>query len=154
MAAPIGAARSTLEMIAGGEDHVAALIVIVVRVSGGLFSRLGKNGPGVVPLARKPGNCLETGPAKTGGFEAIRSEPAQNVIRHLDLLAPAGPFVEFTFGHAAPIVAAAQGTLLILPQAKMGWFRDRRFVVSSLGFHEIDFVQAWGIVILRINHNL
>ena len=143
MAATIGAARSPFKMIAGGKDHVAALIVIVVRVSGGLFSSLVKNGLGVVPLAREPGNRLETGPAKTGRLEAIGGEPAQNVIRHLDLLAPAGPRVELTFSHAAPIVAAAQGTLLILPQTKMGWLRDHRFVVSSLGYHEIDFVQAW-----------
>jgi hypothetical protein len=126
-------------MIAGGEDHVAALIVIVVRNSGGHFLGLGKNGPGVVPLAREPGNRLETGPAKTGGLKAIGGEPAQNVIRHLDLVAPAGPLVKLTFGHAAPIIAAAQGTLLILPQTKMGWLRDRRFIVGSLGFHEFRF---------------
>ncbi len=139
MAATIGAARSPFEMIAGGEDYVAALIVIAVRVSGGHFLGLGKNGPGVVFFARESGNRLETGPAKTGRLEAIRGEPAQNVIRHEDLVAPAGPLVEFALGHAALIVAAAEGTLLILPQTIMGWFRYRRFVVSSLGFHEIRF---------------
>jgi hypothetical protein len=139
MAATIGAARSPLEMIAGGKDHVPALIQVVVRVLGGHSPHLRKKGLGIVPFTRDTGNRLETGPAKTCGLDSIRSESAQNVIRHEDLLAPARPLVEFAFRHAALIVAAAQRTLLILPQTKVGRLRYHRFVVRSLLFDEIHF---------------
>jgi len=82
MPAAIRAARSALEMVAGGEDHMTALIQIGVGVQGRHSFRLRENGPGVVEFAREPGDGLETGAAKTAGFESIRGESAEDVIRH------------------------------------------------------------------------
>jgi hypothetical protein len=146
MAATIGAARSPLEMITGGEDHVTACIKVVVRVRGNHPSGFRKNGPGIVKLAGNTSNRFETGPAKARRREAIRREPAQNRIRHADLMAPAGTLVEFAFRYAALVVTAAQGTLFIQPQTKVRRLRCRRLVFNSLRFHEIRLVQAWGIV--------
>jgi hypothetical protein len=140
MAAIIAAACSPLEMIADGEDHVAAIVEVIVRVHGSHSLRFRKNGLGIAQFSRKAGNGLETGPAKARGIDALGGEPAQNVIRHKDLMAPARPLVEMTFRHAALIVAAAPGTLLSMTQAKVLRLRDRRCVVKSLCFHKISFV--------------
>jgi hypothetical protein len=110
MAAIIGAARSPLEVIIGGEDHVPAYIKVVIRSLGNHLSGFHKNGIGIASFTRDTGKGLETGPTKTCGLDAIRSQPAQNVIRHEDLMAPAGTLVEFAFCHATLIIAAAQGT--------------------------------------------
>jgi len=154
MAATIGAARSPLEMIVGSEDHVTACIQVVVRVRGNHSSGFRENGPGIVKLAGNTSNRFETRPAKARGCEAIRREPAQDMIRHADLMAPAGTLVEFAFCHAALVVTAAQGTLFIQPQTKARRLRCRRLLFNSLRFHEIRLVQASGIASRVKNHYL
>jgi hypothetical protein len=126
----------------------------VVRVRGNHPSGFRKNGPGIVKVTGNTGNRFETGPAKARWREAIRRESAQDMIRHADLMAPAGTLIEFAFCHTALVVAAAQGTLFIQPQTKARRLRCRRLVLNSLRFHEIRLVQAWGIVSRAKNHYL
>ena len=148
MPATVATARSPLEMIVSGEDHVIPLIQVIVRFQGSHFFRLRKDGLGVVQFIREPGNGLETRAAKAPGLDAIRRQPVQDVIRHEDFMAPAGSLVEMALGHAALVVTAAPRALLITPQTRAWRLRYRRFVVSSLCFHEIDFVQAEGTVMV------
>jgi hypothetical protein len=142
MAATIGATRPPLEMIMGGEDHVTACIKVVVRVRGNHPSGFRKNGPGIsiFRLTGNTGNRFETGPAKARRREAIRCKPAQDMIRHADLVAPAGTLVEFAFCHSTLVITAAQGTLLIQPQTKARRLHCRGLILNSLRFHEIRFV--------------
>jgi hypothetical protein len=142
MPAAIGAACPPLEMIVRRENHVAEIIQVVGGFQGNHSFRLREESLGVVPFKRKPGDGLKTGAAKTAGFDAIRGEPVQDVIWHDDLMAPARPLIEMTFGHAALVVSPAPGALLITPQIRAWRYCRRRFVVSSVRFHERGFVQA------------
>jgi hypothetical protein len=125
MTATICAACSALEMISRREDDVATLVLVVVRVLGNRSLCLHQNGLVVIELAGDTGYRFEAGTAKAGGIEAIGGKPAQDVIRHDHLLAPAGPFVEMAFGHAALIIAAAPGTLLGMTKANVFRLDDR-----------------------------
>ena len=135
----IGAARSPFEMIADGEDRVAAIVKVVVRVQGAQSSGLRKNGLGVVQFTREACDRLETRPAKACGIEAIGGQPGEDVIRYEDLMAPAGPLVEMAFRHATLIVTAAPRTLLVMPQAKFWRFCRRGFSMRLDPFHRIRF---------------
>jgi len=110
-------------------------------------SRRRKNGFGIVQFTRETGNRLKTKAAKTRGLDAIGCEPAQNVIRHKDFLAPTGSFVEMPFRHAAPIVASTPGTLFVASEAKAWRPGQRRFIVRSRGFHKIPFELMRGYTI-------
>ena len=136
MAAAIGAARTPLEMIMGGEDHVATIVEIGVLPVRDEPLRLCENGPGIVQLARQAGNRLQTGPAKTSGLDAIGGEAAQDVVRDEDLMAPAGALVEMPFRHTALIISATPGTLLVTTQTELLWLRYHRFLVKVLGFQK------------------
>jgi len=134
MAATIGAACAPLEMITGGEDHVAMFIEIGVLPGRDDPLRLRENGPGIVPLARQAGNRLETGPAKASGLDALGGKAAQDVVRYEDLMAPAGSLVEMPFRYAALIISATPGTLFVAPQTERLRFRYDKILVKVPSF--------------------
>ena len=117
MAATVCAARSPLEMIVGGKDHVATIIKVGVRIHQCHSMCLRKNGLGIIQFTRDSGDGLQTRSAKASGLDTIGGESAQNMVRHEDLLAPAGSLVEVAFRHATLIVTTAPGTLLVITQA-------------------------------------
>ena len=76
MTAFIRATGSPLEMVMDGENHVAGIIQIEIRICGSHSICLGKNSISIVPFTRNPGNGLETRAAETSRLDTIGSQPA------------------------------------------------------------------------------
>jgi hypothetical protein len=121
--ASVAATVSALEMISCGEYQVPVLFEIVVFLMAGrtrIFGPLlgfARNSCTIIQFVGKPRHRLKTRPTQTRRLETICGQSAEDLTWNDDLLTPARPFVQMTFGQAAPVVAAAHRALLVSAQA-------------------------------------
>jgi hypothetical protein len=95
------------------ENRVAVLIEIKVGFGRKHPAHFGQDRIGCLMLLSDASHRLEAGPAQAGWFEAIRGQPAQDVVRNSDFVAPTGPFIEFPFGDATLVGSAAKRACLV-----------------------------------------
>jgi hypothetical protein len=121
--ASVAATVSAPEMISCCEYQLPVLFEIVVflmvgrtRIFGPLLG-FARNSRTIIQFVGKPRHRLKTRPTQTYRFETICDQSAEDLTWNDDLLTPAKPFVQMTFGQTAPVVAAAPRALFVSAQA-------------------------------------